>query len=344
MAETRVPPRPRQATVAGVMAAVGCGLLVLVLFDQMSRVRSLETRESLSRALSQPPWAGSGIGVAQALDVLHGVLLLSGALAAAGCVLGVYALRRHRGARVGLTVVAVLLMFSAVFVAGFLPVLVAIGAGMLWGRDSRAWFDGRVLEPRPQAPPVPAPASPDEMASWPAPAPHDRHDPSPSPWSSAVPATEAHRPGVVTAALAVTWSSCALVAIGLVLVMVRGLVDKDGVYREVTRSDAASGLADSPNAVLEVLLIACVVLLLWCLSVAALAVPAAQRVGWARLALVGNAGLVGLLSLPVLVAVPVVGLLLLAASVSVVVLLLLPPANAWYARRPTRPRTKPPAW
>ncbi|NUR07284.1 MAG: hypothetical protein HOQ45_09760, partial [Nocardioidaceae bacterium] len=183
MAATQGPPRPRQVTFAGIVSAAGCALLVLVLFDQMARARSIETREALSDALSRPPWQGSGIGVAEALDVLHGIMLVSGALAAAGCILGIYALQRHRGARVGLTVVAVLMMFSAVFVADVLPVVVAVAAGMLWTREARAWFDGRVLEqePGPTPPAGDPPPSRTEMDSWAPPSPEARDTPATPP-------------------------------------------------------------------------------------------------------------------------------------------------------------------
>src|SRR5690242_17082934 len=151
MAESSVPPRPRQVTFGGIASATASGLLVLVLFDQMARVRSLETRQALSDSLSRPPWQGMGVDVGQAVDALRVLMLVSGALAAAGCILGIYALRRHRGARVGLTVVAVLMMFSAVLVTDVLPIVVIVAAGMLWTRESRAWFDGRALEPDPPA-------------------------------------------------------------------------------------------------------------------------------------------------------------------------------------------------
>ncbi len=135
------PPRPRQVTVSGIVAAVGCALLLISLFDASSQVRSAEMRRGIAEQL-----AGRndlGLTVADVVDLLRVVVLLSAALAAAGLVMSVFVLRRHRASRVGLSVIAVLLLFSATFVVGLLPVLVAFAAGRLWSREAREWFDDR---------------------------------------------------------------------------------------------------------------------------------------------------------------------------------------------------------
>jgi hypothetical protein len=148
--------RPRRVTIAGVMATAACVLLVVSLFDSMATVRSSAVRDQIAEQLSKPPGNGLGLDAAAVVDMLRALVLVSGALAAAGAVLAIFALQRHRGARVGLTVTAVLLLFSATFVSGILPILVAVAASMLWSRDARDWFAGR--PPRP-APAVPPPAS-----------------------------------------------------------------------------------------------------------------------------------------------------------------------------------------
>jgi hypothetical protein len=340
MAESSVPPRPRQVTFGGVASATACGLLVFVLFDQMARVRSLETRQALADSLSRPPWEGLGIGVGQAVDALRVVMLVSGALAAAGCILGIYALRRHRGARVGLTVVAVLMMFSAVLVTDVLPIVVVVAAGMLWTRESRAWFDGRVLEPDPPVTRTAASAAPgtwappvvatrtvtDDPASWPPPRPvaaPSASDPGP-------------RPVPVTVALMIVWVSSGLTFVAMVAIMAWALSDKLEVYDLVRRDDPQRG-ASTPNDVLALVLVGCVLVSLWCLAAAGATIPAVQRRNWARVALVANAFVVGLVSM-VLVASAGALLLVVVAAVAVVVLLLVPSANAWYAGRPPGPR------
>ncbi len=142
-------PRPRQVTLGGLLALTGCVLLVFSMLDSMARVRSVEMRESVERVLTTPPGDGLGISIETVLGLLRGTVLLTGGLAAAGAVLAGYTLVRHRGARIGLSVTAVLMLFTATFVSGLLPVVVAIGATMLWSRDARDWFAGRAARPNP---------------------------------------------------------------------------------------------------------------------------------------------------------------------------------------------------
>jgi hypothetical protein len=135
-------PRPRPVTVAGVIAASTCVLLVLILFGTQTQLRSVEVRHSVVETLQNNGWAGI-VSVGQVLAVMRAIVLVSAALAAAGLVLAVYSLRRHRAARLGLSIVAVCLLFTATLVTGPLPLLVAYGAARLWRRDARDWYDGR---------------------------------------------------------------------------------------------------------------------------------------------------------------------------------------------------------
>ena len=164
------------------MAAIGCALLVVSLFDAMGSVRSADTMDSIRQLLSRPPGSGTGLSVESAVTLLRGLVLFSGALAATGTVLAVFSLRRHRGARLGLSVVAGLMLFTATFVTGFLPVLIAVATSMLWGRDARDWFAGRAAPPRqPGSPPArrgaARPLTPPRRCGRPGPvAPADRPD------------------------------------------------------------------------------------------------------------------------------------------------------------------------
>jgi hypothetical protein len=134
-------PRPRPVTVAGVIAVSTCALMVLVLFDYQSQLRSVEMRQEVENTLRSHGWVGL-VTVGEVLGVMRGVIFVSAALSAAGLVLGVYSLRRHRAARIGLSVVAVALLFTATLVTGPLPLLVVFAAARLWRRDARDWFDG----------------------------------------------------------------------------------------------------------------------------------------------------------------------------------------------------------
>ena len=146
--------RPRQVTIAGVMATAACLLLVVSLFDSMAMVRSADVRKRIADQLSRPPGNGLGLDPAAVVEMLRALVLVSGALAAAGAVLSIFVLQRHKGARVGLSVIAVLMLFSASFVSGLLPILVAVAASMLWGREARDWFAGRPPRPAVEPPGV----------------------------------------------------------------------------------------------------------------------------------------------------------------------------------------------
>lgn len=135
--------RPSQVTMAGWTAVIGSVLLVLTLFDAMSNLRTVEFRDSIDEFLSTPPGSGLGLEIGQVVEIMRVLMLLSGAAAAAAMVLGIYVLQRNRAARVGYTIAAVAIVLTAPAVGGFLPVLIAFSAVMLWTRPARDWFAGR---------------------------------------------------------------------------------------------------------------------------------------------------------------------------------------------------------
>ncbi|NUR06253.1 MAG: hypothetical protein HOQ45_04510, partial [Nocardioidaceae bacterium] len=155
-------------------------------------------------------------------------------------------------------------------------------------------------------------------------------------------APDARRPGAVNAGLAITMGTSMLVGLVLLLVMGRALADKQGLFEQVREVDPEGRLGGDPNAVLSALLVACVVLVLWCVGVIGVSVAAARREEWARVVLVVSAGLVGLLSVVATVSAPPLGLVLLLASGSAFWLLLSPPSAAWYGGRTRAPRPPPP--
>jgi hypothetical protein len=190
MTEPTSVPRPRQVTVAGVAAVVGCVLLVVALFDAMAQLRSIEMRDTIEDFLSTPPGNGLGISDEQVRGILRVLVLVNGGLAATATVLAVYALQRHKAARLGLTVAAVIMLFTAPVSGGFLPVVVAVAATAMWTRSARDWFDGRpprgpevaAVGPHEERPPSwpppdvepsrPEPPATDPSASRPGPAPY----------------------------------------------------------------------------------------------------------------------------------------------------------------------------
>ncbi len=137
---------------AGWVAVIGSALLVLTLFDSISQIRSIEMRESIEEFLATSPGSGLGLDTAQVLEIIRGMMLFSGAAAAAATVLAIYVLQRNNGARLGFTVAAVAIMVTAPLTGSPFAVLVAAAAMMLWTRPARDWFAGR----------PPAPASKDQ--------------------------------------------------------------------------------------------------------------------------------------------------------------------------------------
>ncbi|GAA1922936.1 hypothetical protein GCM10009737_25610 [Nocardioides lentus] len=145
--------RPTQATLGGWLVISGSVFLVMSLFTTVSTLRSLETRRSIEEVLSTPPGSDLGLGVADVTSILHALALVAGGCAAAMAVLGVYALRRQKQARLALSVLAVPLVLAGVATGGILASLVAVAVVMLWLQPSRDWFDGRSR-------PAPEPARP----------------------------------------------------------------------------------------------------------------------------------------------------------------------------------------
>src|SRR3954451_1034286 len=135
--------RPRQVTLAAGLAITGSLLLVVMLYEAMGASYTADTRESVAAFLATPLVSGLGLTVGQAIRIMRGLTLFNGALAAVGAVLGGYVLARHVGARIGLTIVAAVLVISATSTGGLLPFVIALGAAMLWTKPARDWFAGR---------------------------------------------------------------------------------------------------------------------------------------------------------------------------------------------------------
>jgi hypothetical protein len=345
--------RPRRVTVAGVMAAAACALLVATLFDSMARVRSAEMRDAVVAFLQEPAGAGLQLGVDGVLGLLRAVVLISGALAAAGIVLAVYTLRRHRGARIGLTVIAVLLLFSATFVAGPLPVIVAVAATMLWSREARDWFDGRATAPagaaagtddtrpslaawQPDRPLPPPAASPTQQ---PPPYAGPRGPRSASAWvPPRAPVQPGRRPVPVTVAAWLTWVFSALTVFAFSLVVLLILVARTELLAALQRDPTIAGLNLTSRQILGVLWVFSAVAIFWSLAAIALAALAYRRVNAGRIGLLVSAAVSGALC----VSFVGVGWPHAIAAFTTLGLLVGGPANRWYSHRDTPAPTQRP--
>jgi hypothetical protein len=340
------PARPRQVTLAGVMATVACALLVIGLFDAMARMGSVETQQSVRQFLATGPGSRLGLGVEGVTGLLRGVVLFSGALAAAGVILAVYCLRRHRGARVGLSVVAVLMLFTTTFVAGLLPFVVALAASMMWRREARDWFDGRTPPPRERVtpaappssqqpatgstaawPPVPfgtAPGGPGPVGGWP---PYAAGQPFASPASL-------RRPPSVTAAVCIAWVSCALTVLLLALLVLFLLADQAQLVSELQKNPRIEAAGYTNAQLVGSLWVVAAVGIFWAVAAIALGVLAFRGVRAGQVGLAVSSAAAGVLAIATVV-VPVVAFTTMA-------LLVVGSSNRWYAAQAASRQGAPP--
>jgi hypothetical protein len=337
---------------AGWVSIVGSVFVVVGVWDVIANLRSLDTRQQVEKMLSESPMKGTGIGVDDWLSIMHTVSLVAAGCATAAAILGWHVLKRSRGARIGLTVVAVPLFLTGLFAGAFLSSMVAVSAALLWTKPSRDWFNGIAAQPSPRAPaapppprqtmpppsgpsyPLPPPPGWTEAPDAPLPAPPADRPQNPAPLATVAqrPAFTTARPAELRQACLVTWVCAGLVLTGSAMVVLALVVDP-GMARDVYEQDsriAEAGL--TPGNLRSTFIVVCSVLAAWSLVAIGLAVAAYLGRNWARIALVASAGLAGLcfllaaLSSPVLV---IPGL----ACWAVAFLLLRPQVHHWFTDR-----------
>ncbi len=137
-------------TLAAWTIMIGSAFVVLLTFEMISNLHTLQTREAVQGFLSEPPGDGLGLSVEGAITVMRTLGMVAGGCAAAAGILGYQVLRRSKPARIALTVLAVPLLLSGMVTGGFLSSLVAASAFLLWLPPARDWFAGR--EPVRRAP------------------------------------------------------------------------------------------------------------------------------------------------------------------------------------------------
>src|ERR1700712_299904 len=120
MTDAELPPRPRQLMVAAGVVIGGSVFLVAAGFDALAHLESVDTPEQMEQVVSSSAGRDLGVTLDQAVDAMRAALGVTAVCAAVAVVLGIFVLQRHRGARLGLSVVAVPLLFTAPLVGGFL--------------------------------------------------------------------------------------------------------------------------------------------------------------------------------------------------------------------------------
>lgn len=367
MSDTDTTARPRQLTMAAGFVIGGSALLVLTVFDTITRLHSVATHDEVAKMLASTTGAGLGISVSEALSAMRVGLMVAAACAAATAVLGVYALQRSRPARMALSVLAVPLLLTAPLTGGLLGALVAAAILLLWSGQSRDWFAGRPVRqlpappPRSAPPPPPsAPTAPHESPWVPPPAaPFSTSAPSAAPGATtgfgerpagllgAPPASDATWPPMahaevvpseavpvtVKVACVLTWVFSGMVALMYAGALVVLAADQSRMVGYVTKSGEWQRANLDPNLLAPVLWIGCLLFLGWALGACVLAWFTWRRHNWARWLLVVSAA-VALVA--ALFAFPVGLLHQLAAGLTIAGLFGVR-ARAWFDRAPWAP-------
>lgn len=314
MTEPTTHPRPRQVTFAAWTIIGGSALVVASVFERVAGLNGLETQEAIETFLASPPGAGLDLDVEGVLTIIRALSMVAAGCAAAATILGLHLLRGSRGARLGITVLAVPLFLSGLVAGGFLSSLVAASAVLLWLEPSRDWFDGkparqqpepeRRVSERPVPPPVgprpqegfgTVPPGPPPFTGSPYAAPAPPQAPSPQAGPPPAPPT---RPDSVLWACILTWVFSGAAGLAMAALALVVAASPEMFFDELRRQDpelARNGLTD--QALTTAIYVTAAVTVVWSAVATTLAVLLFRRVPWARLALAACAAGAGVVCL-----------------------------------------------
>lgn len=339
----------------------GSAAVVLTVFEQISGLHTVDTREAVAKALAEPPFDGLGLSVEEVLAGARVLAMVAAACATATAILGWHVQQRSKAARVALSVLALPLFVAGMGSGGVLSSVVAVAVLMLWLQPSRDWFDGRWRpepeQPRPAAPlhretprdtpaspPVqqepPAAPQPPPYAAWPPPSqaawpPVGTPQAPPAPFGPGAP--QPQRPPAVVASVVLTWV-CSLLLGGLFVIGAVWLVANPGrLMDQLTEQnpELVRQGAITTDLVRGMLIAMAAVIAVWVLAACAFAVFTLRGANWARIALLVSSGTAGvaLLLCSVVNAAMVVPL---AGAVAVFAMLLRRDVVAWFRGRAGR--------
>jgi hypothetical protein len=143
--------RPREVTFGGAQAVVGGAVATLLLIGAAQQLYSSQMHDALAKAVADPRAAQLGLTVDTARTLAKYAIMVMGVLSVSSAVLGVFVLRRHRSARVALTVLGCLVALLTLFAGptGWIVTLyIAASVAMLWSKSARAWFSHPPPAPR----------------------------------------------------------------------------------------------------------------------------------------------------------------------------------------------------
>ena len=327
---------------AGVMVMLAAVFVVLSVADTVSRLRSIETRESIERFLTEAPTGDLGLSVESMIQTLHWVAMVAALCSVAAVALGWQVLQGSRQARTILSVLAFPIFFTGLVAGGFMSSLVAVAAGMLWLSPSREWFAGKPI-PEPVKPVKPGQSGRDAdvraltgqgppQASAPASA--ARLPDPPSGWPATMPAMK-KRPDPATVAIVLTVVMAGVVfAMTAVSLIVLG-TQPDLVLDELNRQNPdleAEGISES--LLLTTSYVSGGLALAWCAIAIVLAVLVGRRRAWAARGLLVCAAACALFCLLATLASPV-ALIPAVAAIATISCLRRPEVRAWLTGEPT---------
>lgn len=356
-------PRPAQVTASAAMVMLGSVIVVLLAYSTIADLRSLDTRAMVEDALKRPPMSGTGLSLDQALNLMRISTLVAGCCAAASAILGFFVLRRDRGARLGLTVLAVPLFFSGLTTGGFAAWMVTLASLTLWSQPARDWFNGiRIPEtasagarglfgpggfggfgagPRSGSTGSGSTGSGSTGSGvsglgrevntttpvWPVPASPD-----------AMPRVDVEqRPAAVLWAAVLTWICAGTVGLVAAIAVTVLAADSDAVMTQVLRENPeVADMGIDRNVLITGTVLLGLIVVAWCLVACVIAAFAIRGAGWARLLLLASTTVA-----TVLMASSAATAFFLVpfafAGVATIVLLMRPQARQWFrARREQR--------
>jgi hypothetical protein len=323
--------RPRQTTMAGTMVMLAATFVVLSVWDTVSRLRSIETRESIESFLKDAPGNDLGLSVESMIQLLHGIAIVAALCSVAAIALGWQVLQRSRQARVVLSVLAVPIFITGLVAGGFMSSLVAVATAMLWLSPSREWFAGL---------PIPEPVKPGQarrdinvqaLSGKPAePSPTTVETSVPSGWSVAADAP-VKRPDPVTVALVLTIVMGGIVFLMTLLSLVVLATQPDLVLEELHRQNPDledQGISES--LLLTTSYVSGALAMAWSALAIVLAVLTAGRREWAAKGLLISSAACALFCLVATLASPV-ALIPAISAIATVSFLRRPDVRAWLA-------------
>ncbi|WP_210503060.1 hypothetical protein [Nocardioides xinjiangensis] len=200
--------RPPQVTLAVGIVVLSSVVVLLSVWERVTTLGSLETQEAVRDALAEAPFSSLDLTVNATTDLIRVMCMVAAACACATAILGWYARRPDRAARLGLTLFAVPVFVTGMAAGGLAGSFVAAGAAMLWLQPAREWFaTGRWTPPDPaagrgrgagrSAPPADPASPPDPWARPAQDAPQGPTSPPPAsrPFGEPAPSGEPGRPG-----------------------------------------------------------------------------------------------------------------------------------------------------